>query len=78
MTMQNETRQSFRIERVLVATGLDPKPAVGREFGRSIRPAAPSPRAVVECGSGRLLFAHTFPDAGALIAAMREERPGKP
>ncbi|CAO3410098.1 N-acetylglutaminylglutamine synthetase [Azospirillum largimobile] len=73
MTMQNETRQSFRIGRVLVASCLDQKPIVGR----SIRPAAPTPQAVVECGWGRLLFAHTFPDAEALIAAMREERPGK-
>ncbi|HYC05253.1 MAG TPA: N-acetylglutaminylglutamine synthetase [Azospirillaceae bacterium] len=39
--------------------------------------AAPVRPAVVECGWGRLIFAHTFPDFGSLIEEMRRETPGQ-
>ncbi len=39
--------------------------------------AAPMRPAVVECGWGRLIFAHTFPDFGSLIEEMRRETPGQ-
>ncbi|MBP2295515.1 N-acetylglutaminylglutamine synthetase [Azospirillum rugosum] len=71
--MQNHTRQNYRIERVLVAAlqGTDMTGARGH------RVTGPTPCATVECGWGRLLFAHTFGDVQALIEAMRQERPGR-
>lgn len=39
-------------------------------------PLGETPNAVVDCGWGRLLFAHTFRSAEELVASMREERPG--
>ncbi len=40
---------------------------------------APAPKscASIDCGWGRLIFAHTFPSAEALAAELRKERPGK-
>ncbi|HYD32073.1 MAG TPA: N-acetylglutaminylglutamine synthetase [Azospirillaceae bacterium] len=43
----------------------------------SSRFAEPRERAVVECGWGRLLFAHTFPDIQCLIEALRQEQAGR-
>jgi len=41
-------------------------------------PSGPErPCAIVECGWGRLLFAHTFESAAQLLEAMRQEAPGK-
>ena len=35
----------------------------------------PAPNAIVDCGWGRLLFAHTFEDVGDLVSAIRAEGP---
>ena len=35
----------------------------------------PKPNALVDCGWGRILFAHTFEDADDLVAAIRAENP---
>ncbi|AWK88772.1 N-acetylglutaminylglutamine synthetase [Azospirillum thermophilum] len=73
MMTQNQARPAYRIERVLVSTLLASNPSVKS----ALRPAGPVPRAAVECGWGRLLFAHTFADAAELIEEMRRERPGR-
>ncbi|WP_207485939.1 N-acetylglutaminylglutamine synthetase [Arenibaculum pallidiluteum] len=39
--------------------------------------SAPAERAIVECGWGRLIFAHTFAETQDLIRTMREERSGQ-
>ncbi len=71
--MHNHIRPNYRIERVLVAAlqGADMHKARGQ------RASGPAPCATVDCGWGRLLFAHTFGDVQALIEAMRQERPGR-
>ncbi|MEZ5648983.1 MAG: N-acetylglutaminylglutamine synthetase [Burkholderiaceae bacterium] len=41
-------------------------------------PTQPWPtEAVIDCGWGRLIFAHTFADSEALIRALRAEKPGR-
>ncbi|WP_448208049.1 N-acetylglutaminylglutamine synthetase [Azospirillum sp. sgz302134] len=71
--MQNQIRPAYRIERFLLAS------LHGAETPRKrkVRPTGPTPRAAVDCGWGRLLFAQTFPDVQSLIEAMREERTGR-
>ncbi|MCW2244264.1 N-acetylglutaminylglutamine synthetase [Azospirillum canadense] len=71
--MHNHIRPNYRIERVLVAA------LQGAEMhkARGQRATGPMPCATVDCGWGRLLFAHTFGDVQALIEAMRQERPGR-
>jgi GNAT-family acetyltransferase (TIGR03103 family) len=47
-----------------------------RSFGRGHRERGrPTPNAIVDCGWGRLLFAHTFGDADRILAAIRAEGP---
>ncbi|CAO3433854.1 N-acetylglutaminylglutamine synthetase [Azospirillum argentinense] len=80
MTMQNRTQTPFRIERALVSALMDedsPRPNRRTGAGHPGAEKGPTPRAVVNCGWGRLLFANTFPDVGELIAAMRQEGPGR-
>lgn len=62
------TRRAFRLDRDRLGS-LPPPP-----------PQAPGERrtnAAIECGWGRLLFAHTFASSAELIEAMRQERPGR-
>jgi GNAT-family acetyltransferase (TIGR03103 family) len=45
-------------------------------FSRRHRPGAePAPNALVDCGWGRILFAHTFDDTGRLVSEIRAENP---
>ncbi|MCP5433321.1 MAG: N-acetylglutaminylglutamine synthetase [Alphaproteobacteria bacterium] len=50
------------------------KPPIG-VYGEDAE--APKARAIVDCGWGRLLFAQTFPDAPAIVEALRSEAPEK-
>ncbi|GGO80803.1 GNAT family N-acetyltransferase [Marinobacterium nitratireducens] len=42
-----------------------------------VRDAVPHDNVAIDCGWGRLLFAHTFETADQLLEAMRQEAPGK-
>jgi GNAT-family acetyltransferase (TIGR03103 family) len=56
--------------------GKGPRRSPKFPFGR-IPPGEhqPGPNALVDCGWGRILFAHTFEDADELVAAIRAENP---
>lgn len=58
--------QSHRLAK-LRTQGLKPPPG---------NRADPRPSAAIDVGWGRLVFAHTFPDAAALAAELRAEKPG--
>ncbi|HYE50122.1 MAG TPA: N-acetylglutaminylglutamine synthetase [Azospirillaceae bacterium] len=45
--------------------------------GTPVDAGEPATAAVVDCGWGRLIFAHTFPDAAALVEEMRREQQGR-
>lgn len=50
-----------------------------RNWGdRAVGPAAAqlAPNATVDCGWGRLIFAHTFADSQELVDVLQAERPG--
>jgi GNAT-family acetyltransferase (TIGR03103 family) len=49
--------------------------AAAAAFQRPGRRPRPAPNAIVDCGWGRLLFAHTFGDAERIVAALRAEGP---
>ena len=54
------------------SAGLTPPAA---QFGRPLRGAREN--AFLDCGWGRLVFAQTFQDPGALVASLREEGPDR-
>lgn len=64
-----------------------PTSRVDRRAGPSLRNWEPgpatyageplTPRSIVDCGWGRLVFAHTFPDAEQVAETLRREKPGQ-
>ncbi len=69
--MAKEKHYRTRLERQRVAS------APGAESRRSHGISRPRPDAVIDCGWGRLIFAHTFRDNRRLADALLEESPGK-
>ena len=49
----------------------------GPEIGQAPSDDRPSPNAIVDCGWGRLIFAHTFTDNRKLADALLAELPGR-
>ena len=69
--MAKETHYRTRLERHRAAA------VPGAESRRSHGKHRPTPDAIVDCGWGRLIFAHTFRDNRRLADVLLEESPGK-
>ncbi|MFM2042643.1 MAG: N-acetylglutaminylglutamine synthetase [Pseudomonadota bacterium] len=71
------TIQRGRPARHRLARSASPTLSLIRRDPAAASPATSTAEAVVECGWGRLIFAHTFNDIDRLVEVMREERDGR-